>query len=58
MIMVSDEILAMRAMDEQNAELRERNQRRVEEAKLLMGKRWVLHPTNSPKRRKQHSVLK
>jgi hypothetical protein len=38
-------------------ELRKRNHERAMEAKEKMGEVWVLHPSNSPKKIEQKSVL-
>jgi hypothetical protein len=46
-------ILSTITYNAQHRELMERNLKRVEEAKLAMGKRWILHPENSVKRKKE-----
>jgi len=56
--MVSTEMIIMREIDQETIELRERNQQRAEEAKLKMGKKFVLHPANSPRKIKEKRALK
>jgi hypothetical protein len=58
MQMVSDEFLAMRSMDKSTQELRERNAARAAEMKERMGRKFVLHPDNAPRKMKNRRVLK
>ena len=55
--LTSDEILALRAIDERNAELRARNAERLALAKAALGTKYVLHPDNAPKRQEYKAVL-
>lgn len=55
--MVSDDMLALYKIDAALRELRERNAIRIAAVKSAMGKKWVLHPANAPKRRRVKTVL-
>ena len=55
--LVSDELLALRAIDAVNAELRARNEARLAAFKVSMGEKYVLHPANSPQKNKYRTVL-
>lgn len=55
--LVSDEILALRAIDQRNAELRARNEARLAAFKVSMGEKYVLHPANAPRKNNYRTVL-
>ena len=55
--LISDEMLALRAIDQRNAELRARNEMRLAQVKLNMGEKYVLHPTNAPRKNNYRTVL-
>lgn len=54
---LSSEFLALRALDDMNAELRARNEVRLAEAKIALGTKYLLHPANSPQRTEYRNVL-
>lgn len=54
---VADELLALRAIDAANAELRARNEARLIEAKIALGEKYVLHPCHSPLKMAHRNVL-
>lgn len=54
---LADELLALRAIDAVNADLRARNEARVAEAKAALGKKYLLHPDNSPQKIVHRNVL-
>lgn len=54
---ISDCIAGLRAIDEANKELRERNERRVAAVKVRMGRKYLLHPDNAPKKQAYVTVL-
>lgn len=56
--MISEEFVAMRAVDQATAELRARNAQRVAEMKAKMGRKFVLHPDNAPRKSKYKKVLR
>jgi hypothetical protein len=49
---------ALRDVDKDTQELRERNEQRVKEIKERMGKKFVLHPDNAPRKNRYKKVLK
>lgn len=53
----SSGLKALRELDAKNAELRARNEMRIEQFKLSMGKRWVLHTDNAPEKTAYKAVL-
>lgn len=55
--LTSDEIFALRTIDQRNAELRARNAERLATAKAALGTKYVLHPDNAPKRQGYKAVL-
>ena len=55
--MLSSDFTAMRQLDVATRELQERNAARVAAFKLAMGKKFVLHPANAPKRKRVKSIL-
>ena len=55
--LTSDELDALKTVDQLNAELRGRNAARLVEAKAAMGAKYVLHPANSPKKTAYQAVL-
>ena len=55
--LVSDEMVALRAIDQRNAELRARNEMRLAELKQSMGEKYVLHPANAPQKNNYRAVL-
>lgn len=54
---IASELIALRAIDAVNAELRARNEERLKAVKEAMGERYVLHPANSPKKQSHKGVL-
>jgi hypothetical protein len=50
--------MALRTLDAATTEIRERNAQRVAEMKERMGRKYVLHPDNAPKKSKYRKVLK
>lgn len=54
---LANELLALRAIDAVNAELRARNEARIAEAKAALGKKYLLHPDNSPQKIAHRAVL-
>lgn len=55
---LSPEMKSLREIDNTMAELRERNQARADAMKAEMGRKWVLHPDNAPKKMSNDRVLK
>lgn len=55
--LVSDEMLALRAIDQRNADLRARNEMRLAQVKTNMGEKYVLHPANAPRKTNYRAVL-
>ena len=55
--MLAEEMIALRAIDAANAELRARNEARLFEFKESMGTKYLLHPDNAPKRQEYVHVL-
>lgn len=55
--LISDEMLALRAIDQRNAELRARNEMRLAQVKINMGEKYVLHPANAPRKNNYRTVL-
>lgn len=55
--LVSDEMLALRAIDQRNADLRARNEARLAVFKVSMGEKYVLHPANAPQKNNYRTVL-
>ena len=55
--LVSDELLALRAIDAVNADLRARNEARLAAFKVSMGEKYVLHPANAPQKNNYRAVL-
>lgn len=49
---VSGRLLLLRAIDEANKELRERNEIRLKAAKEAMGAKYLLHPDNAMSKEK------
>jgi hypothetical protein len=56
--MLSTEFKTLRDIDESMSELRERNEARVAALKEQMGRKWVLHPANAPKKQVEQRVLR
>lgn len=54
---VSEELTALKLIDDVNAELRARNEIRLAEVKAAMGTKYLLHPDNAPKKNAHHNVL-
>ena len=55
---ISEEFAALKVISDGTEELRKRNLERVQAMKMAMGKKFVLHPDNSPRRKKEKKVLK
>lgn len=55
---MSDELFALRAIDAVNKELMERNAIRIARKKEEMGVKYVLHPSNAPRKQIATRVLK
>jgi hypothetical protein len=49
---------ALKAIDAVNTELRQRNDVRLAEAKLALGKKYLLHPENAMSREKFRKISK
>lgn len=58
MIMIGEELQALRSIDSATKEIRERNAQRVAEMKEAMGSKFLLHPWNRVKKHKEKRVLK
>lgn len=58
MIMIGEELQALRSIDSVTKDIRERNAERVAAFKESMGAKFVLHPWNKVKKSKQKRVLK
>jgi hypothetical protein len=56
--MISTDFSNLKSVDQATAELRERNEARVAEIKKQMGRKFVLHPDNAPKKTRHKKVLK
>lgn len=56
--MIHQELHLLKQIDKNTAELRERNAARVVAMKIAMGKKFLLHPDNSPRKRKEKRILK
>ena len=55
---ISEEMQALKQISSATDELRKRNLERAQAMKMAMGKKFVLHPDNSPRRKKEKKVLK
>lgn len=55
--LTAPQLQALRELDARNAELRDRNAKRLADFKEMMGTRWVLHPDNAPKKVAYRPVL-
>lgn len=56
--MISLDFMTLKNVDRETQELRERNEARVAAIKEQMGRKFVLHPDNAPRKLKHKKVLK
>lgn len=56
--MISLDFMSLKSVDQATQELRDRNAARVAAIKEQMGRKFVLHPDNAPRKLKHKKVLK
>ena len=56
--MIHSDFQILKQIDKSTQELRERNTKRAVAMKQAMGKKFLLHPDNSPLKREEKRILK